>query len=80
MNWHQKHVETGFYPQVTYLLIDDLYIARSVPTSPCSSAIGRLVPGHPGHGRKRMPGGRAWQPSRRTDVAAAIMSLAHRSR
>ena len=28
MNWHQKHVETGFYPPVTYLLIDDLDVAR----------------------------------------------------
>ncbi len=27
-NWHEQHVETGFYPPVTYLLIDDLYITR----------------------------------------------------
>lgn len=27
-NWHDQYVETGFYPPVTYLLIDDLYIGR----------------------------------------------------
>ncbi len=27
-DWHGQHVETGFYPPVTYLLIDDLYIAH----------------------------------------------------
>jgi len=24
--WHEKHVTTGFYPPVTYLLIDDLFV------------------------------------------------------
>ena len=28
MSRHEQHVETGFYPLVTYLLIDDLYVAR----------------------------------------------------
>jgi hypothetical protein len=27
-NWQQEHVETGLYPPVTYLLIDDLHIRR----------------------------------------------------
>ena len=27
-DWQQDHVETGLYPPVTYLLIDDLHIRR----------------------------------------------------
>ena len=27
-DWQERHVETGFYPPVTYLLIDDLHIRR----------------------------------------------------
>ena len=27
-DWHEQHAETGFYPPVTYLLIDDLYVDR----------------------------------------------------
>jgi len=26
--WNQKYVQTGYYPPVTYLLIDDLFVAR----------------------------------------------------
>src|SRR5207244_11714543 len=26
--WNTKYVQTGFYPPVTYLLLDDLFIAR----------------------------------------------------
>ena len=27
-HWRKNHVETGFYPPATYLLIDDLYVAK----------------------------------------------------
>ena len=26
--WHERHVETGFYSPVTYLLIDNLFVAQ----------------------------------------------------
>ena len=37
--WRDRHVETGFYPPVTYLLVDDCYVetmdrVRRVPGSP----------------------------------------------
>ena len=54
--WRKDHVETGFYPPVTYLLLDDLYVekldrVRRVPGVPEKLPGQIITPQHPWEGQ-----------------------------
>ena len=56
-HWRKNHVETGFYPPATYLLIDDLYVAkmdrvRRVAGVPTKMPGQIIKPEHPREDRK----------------------------
>ncbi len=55
-SWRKDHVETGFYPPATYLLIDDLYVGkmdrvRRSPGAPKKHPGQIIVPDHPWEGQ-----------------------------